>query len=555
MANLTPTATFDSVVQLETTTVALGGAGAPMNLQAQALLNRTQYLYVQISNLATVATTGDYNSLINRPALGSAAFQNSAAFATAAQGAKADGAAQVSSLSTVAFSGAYADLVGKPFASDAPSDGNQYARKNGAWVVVSGGSGGFTNPMTSVGDLIVGGVGGVPTRFPVGTPGQQLTPQAGGTLAWQTPSTATTLSSVGGFIDPTKNDLELIIRRSHTVTALGVGFIGDSITAGTTITTPPTTPCATSLSIGAVTTTATNQGHSGATTVDWLPGASSGYLAAAKTAFSSAGVRLVHIMLGTNDSKTQPNGTGTSATTHAQYRANLLSICDDLIASGYLVSVSYPPFLNTTASPFDASSPGLVASYCTAIDQLIDNKSIFRGDAQGYAYFQANTSALQGDGVHPTQAGSDHLAQLWATALLGQVNGLTNTVVYDRAVLRGNLTASGSNPVYIDASAGSSGQLAGINDQTGTTYTLVLSDAGKDVRCTNSSGVNITIPPNSSVTFPIGAWLLFSQGGTGVVTAVAGSGVTLRAANGAATTAQYDIRGLEKIGTDEWRVI
>ncbi|QEE24598.1 hypothetical protein CS053_08840 [Rhodanobacter glycinis] len=141
MTNLTPSASFDSVQELETTTVALGGPGAPMNVQAQALLNRTQYLFVQLSNLAPVATSGDYNSLINRPALGSAAYQSSGAFATAAQGAKADGAAQASALSSVAFSGSYNDLSNKLFASDAPSDGNVYGRKNGAWSIAIEGLG------------------------------------------------------------------------------------------------------------------------------------------------------------------------------------------------------------------------------------------------------------------------------------------------------------------------------------------------------------------------------------------------------------------------------
>ena len=44
MANLTPSPVNSDVPQLETTTVALGGAGAPMNTQAQALLNRTAYI-------------------------------------------------------------------------------------------------------------------------------------------------------------------------------------------------------------------------------------------------------------------------------------------------------------------------------------------------------------------------------------------------------------------------------------------------------------------------------------------------------------------------------
>jgi len=45
MANLTETATYDAAVpQLETTTLAAGGASGAMNSQAQALANRTKYL-------------------------------------------------------------------------------------------------------------------------------------------------------------------------------------------------------------------------------------------------------------------------------------------------------------------------------------------------------------------------------------------------------------------------------------------------------------------------------------------------------------------------------
>jgi hypothetical protein len=44
MTNLNPTPGWDAVPQLETTTQALGGPGGPMNSQAQALLNRTEWL-------------------------------------------------------------------------------------------------------------------------------------------------------------------------------------------------------------------------------------------------------------------------------------------------------------------------------------------------------------------------------------------------------------------------------------------------------------------------------------------------------------------------------
>lgn len=131
-----------------------------------------------------------------------------------------------------------------------------------------------------------------------------------------------------------------------------------------------------------------------------------------------------------------------------------------------------------------------------------------------------------------------------------------------------DLTATKTGPVGATGPAGAAGatgatgatgaagtlSLSGINDQIGTSYTLVLTDAGKDVRCTNAATITLTVPPNSSVAFPIGTVLLFSQGGAGVVSATAGVGVTLRVANGASTSVIYDARGLEKTDTDTWRV-
>lgn len=49
---------------------------------------------IQATELAAVATSGAYGDLTSRPTLGTAAAQNATAFATAAQGVKADGAVQ-----------------------------------------------------------------------------------------------------------------------------------------------------------------------------------------------------------------------------------------------------------------------------------------------------------------------------------------------------------------------------------------------------------------------------------------------------------------------------
>lgn len=125
-------------------------------------------------------------------------------------------------------------------------------------------------------------------------------------------------------------------------------------------------------------------------------------------------------------------------------------------------------------------------------------------------------------------------------------------VVYAKA--DGQLYYKGSDGVE-HAMSGAVGHLNGIDDQAGTAYTVAPADAGKDVRCTNAAAIalNLDTEVNSGIT--AGFWCLFSQGGAGVVTATALAGVTLRAPNGAATTAQFDARGLEYLGGDVWRVL
>jgi hypothetical protein len=71
---------------------------------------------IQSADLATVATTGDYDDLTDKPTLGTAAAEDVGYFATAAQGTLADSAVQPGDLATVATSGSYNDLTDKPSA-------------------------------------------------------------------------------------------------------------------------------------------------------------------------------------------------------------------------------------------------------------------------------------------------------------------------------------------------------------------------------------------------------------------------------------------------------
>lgn len=91
-----------------------------------------------------------------------------------------------------------------------------------------------------------------------------------------------------------------------------------------------------------------------------------------------------------------------------------------------------------------------------------------------------------------------------------------------------------------------------INAQTGTTYTLVLGDAGKFVTMTNASAFTLTVPPNSSVAFPVGTEIEGAQLGAGQVTFTPGAAVTINGTPGLKVAAQYGTFRLLKIATDTW---
>jgi len=91
-----------------------------------------------------------------------------------------------------------------------------------------------------------------------------------------------------------------------------------------------------------------------------------------------------------------------------------------------------------------------------------------------------------------------------------------------------------------------------VNAQTGTSYTLVLTDAGKQVTMTNASASTLTVPPNSSVAFDVGVRIQIIQLGAGAVTLTAGAGVTISTQATSLVMAQYQVATLIKQATNTW---
>lgn len=81
-------------------------------------------------------------------------------------------------------------------------------------------------------------------------------------------------------------------------------------------------------------------------------------------------------------------------------------------------------------------------------------------------------------------------------------------------------------------------------------YTLTLTDLGKVVELDSATAVTVTVPPASSVAFPVGAVVYLYQVGAGNVSVAAGSGVTVR--NLSALRGQHAEASLRYRGSDEW---
>lgn len=138
----------------------------------------------------------------------------------------------------------------------------------------------------------------------------------------------------------------------------------------------------------------------------------------------------------------------------------------------------------------------------------------------------------------------------------------TFTIVRGRAGTTAVSHSSGATVKHVLTSDDLNAFQAGLNEtlpfnaQTGTTYTLVATDAGDVVTLTNGSPIAVTVPTNASVAFPIGTQITLAQMGAGQVTVAGAVGVTVYAADSfLKLRTQYSSGTLIKTATNTWLLI
>jgi hypothetical protein len=97
-----------------------------------------------------------------------------------------------------------------------------------------------------------------------------------------------------------------------------------------------------------------------------------------------------------------------------------------------------------------------------------------------------------------------------------------------------------------------------VNAQTGTTYTPALADAPAAngyqgvITMNNASANTLTVPPNSSVAWPVGAQIQVVQLGAGQTTIAPGAGVTVSSPSTLTARAQYSSLVLTQVAANVW---
>jgi hypothetical protein len=199
--------------------------------------------------------------------------------------------------------------------------------------------------------------------------------------------------------------------------------------------------------------------------------------------------------------------------------------------------------VNVTGGPTGVGIWSVVFTGALALDTTAITFESFVTVA-GYAPLASPT--FTGTPAAPTPVSTSNSTAIATTAFVqGLFTALKNGVSSAYDTLAELATAVTANTAALSTELGYSTQTAD--------YTLALTDAGGFVAMNKASGVNLTVPPNSSVAFPTRSRVDFGQYGAGQVTVVAGAGVTIRSSSGKLKlTGQYSGGTLLKIGTNEW---
>jgi hypothetical protein len=180
-----------------------------------------------------------------------------------------------------------------------------------------------------------------------------------------------------------------------------------------------------------------------------------------------------------------------------------------------------------------------------------DNNIMFSVDEDGISV--ANGTASTGAVIRLGEAtanGSNYVAIQAPASLAANV---TYTLPTSDGTSGQVLTTNGSGTLsWATDATGGGASYSAVRTQSGTSYTLVLGDAGDYIQTTSTTAVTITVPPQSSVTWAADTEIYFEQNNTGQITIAAGSGVTINSSETLKSFARYSVIALKRVAENVW---
>jgi hypothetical protein len=154
-----------------------------------------------------------------------------------------------------------------------------------------------------------------------------------------------------------------------------------------------------------------------------------------------------------------------------------------------------------------------------------------------------------------TWTGAQTFGTITPTTIAGPAN-FSGTPTFANPVALGSSTATtqsvGTNNTTLATTAFVVAALgAAVNTKT-SSYTAVLTDENNLVVMNVATANTFTVPPNSSVAFPVGTTLTVIQEGAGQVTLTPGAGVTINNPSSLTTRIQYSTVAVVQIAANVW---